>query len=221
MTQEEIYRVVEKSLNFFSTQFYYDSFLEARKFYFSNSGVLDEANPDYNLRINQFLDWYFFSRPLDNFRLPPSHCGFMVPELKWAPEEAVIVDQLKDVRHSLFEVVKQKDMSLTLVDLFDGSKWSLDLGPKASLFLKKQIIEARVFTKTKAQVLLKGIVFHPLQANSFLNNEIKAYRKDLDKDRDQLMLIFSKMRYQAERYNYAKLELIYNWSNPWIEHDKK
>jgi hypothetical protein len=213
--------VQKKALGYFSKDKFEQEFQKSREEFFENSSVLDESNPNYFVRIEQFLDWYFFSRPLNDFRLPPSHCVFMLPDLRWDPQEEDFAAALKEVKHSLFEVLKVKKDEIQLQDLFFKNKWDVPLGAQAQLFSKNQIFDGRILVKGKETWLLHSKCFHSEEARTFLLAEIKKYQKDLDLDRERFLLVTLKMRYLFERYPHAKIEQIYSWQNRWIENEFK
>jgi hypothetical protein len=220
MIEEISYKgVLKKALAYFSKNKFEIEFNSARSSFFENSSVLDESSPNYFVRTQQFLDWYFFSRPLDDFRLPPSHCVFMLPDLRWDEFETPFAEALKDVKHSLFEVIKIKASCIQILDLFSKEKHEVELGAQASLYSKKQIFDGRILARKSGIWLLEGKCFHASEARSFLTGEIKRYQKDLDLDRERFLLATLKMRYLSERYPKAKIEQIYSWQNRWIENE--
>lgn len=219
MDQTIFFEALQKGLSYFSKGTYAHEFTVAKSDFFDNSGVLDEQSPVYTVRIQQFLDWFFFSRKLNDFRLPPSHCVFMLPDLRWSPEETELVASFKEVRHSFFDIIKVKDEMITVEDLLVKQKIEIKLGVQAKLFSKGQLFEGRILNKDKESLLLKGRCFHPEEARPFLLDQIKKYRKDPDLDREQLFLASLKMRYLSDRYPKASVDQIYNWQNRWIENE--
>lgn len=211
--------VQKKALTYFSKDKFEAEFYGARSAFFENSSVLDETSPNYFVRTQQFLDWYFFSRPLTDFRLPPSSCVFMLPDLRWDPFEEPYAKELKEVKHSLFEVVKIKEAVIYIQDLFTKEKLQVDVGAQATLYSKGQIFDGRILNKQKVTWLLEGKCFHSEEAKAFLISEVKKYQKDVDLDREKFLLMTLKMRYLAERYPHAKTDQIYSWKNKWIENE--
>jgi hypothetical protein len=211
--------VQKKALTYFSKGHFHQEFDQARNSFFENSCVLDENSPNYFVRIQQFLDWYFFSRPLNNFRLPPSHCVFMLPDLRWEPFEEPFAQALKEVHHTLFEISKIRGSSIYIKDLFDEEKFEVEVGAQAALYTRGQIFDGRILVKKGEIWLLDGKCFHLNEAKPFLLSEIKKYQKDLDLDRERFLLAALKMRYLAERYPHAKIDQIYSWENRWIENE--
>jgi len=220
MTEEISYKGVQKkAISYFSRNKFEIEFHQGRASFFENSSVLDESSPSYFVRTQQFLDWYFFSRPLNDFRLPPSHCVFMLPDLRWDEFEVPFAQSLKLVKHSLFDVLKIKNASIQILDLFSKEKFEVEVGAQASLYSKGQIFDARILVKSGGIWLLDGRCFHAFEAREFLISEIKKYQKDLDLDRERFLLATLKMRYLSERYPHAKIDQIYSWQNRWIENE--
>lgn len=219
LNRVQFFEVLNKGLHFFSEGNFESEFTSSKADFFENSSILDEQSPTYGIRVEQFLDWYFFSRPLNDFRLPPSHCVFMRPDLRWAGGEAEMAGFLKEVKHSLYEVLKVKGSSLYLIDLFSKEKIESDVGVQSILFQKGQVFDGRMLSRQKDNLLLKGKCFHPEEAIGFLKDEIKIYQKDKDLDRERFLLATLKMRYLSERYPHARMDQIYSWKNRWIENE--
>jgi len=68
------YDLIHKILNHFAGEHFRDEIRVAKTQFFDNAGILDENSPSYELRMNQFFDWYFFTRELDGMGQTPLEC---------------------------------------------------------------------------------------------------------------------------------------------------
>ena len=209
---------VRRGVEYFSSRQFYAEFLSAKTQFFQLSDVLNEGDPQFAIRNQQFLDWYFFSRKLDALNLSPVQALRMFPDLVWSESELVLVEALKRTIHSLFQVDKVKSDWVRLRDLRGKKTWDLSL-PSANFFLKGQILDARILDYSGNLYLFEGRCFHPPEANSFLEHYMKKARKDPDWDFEAFSYLTIKMRYLYERYPNARIEQIYSFKNRWFEHD--
>lgn len=202
--------VIQKALEHFAGPSFKEEVFAAKTEFFENSGVLDENAPQYELRMSQFFDWYFFTRDLRGFGQTPLESLFMTRELRFSPDEIVLIDKLKNHRHSLFEFVKIKGDDVHLRDLLAGDKLIVRECPYTAGFNADEIFEARLLPVDESWVFTKGFCFHPTDAKRFILSEVKRHRKDTDLNPEDLMLKLIKMRYRSDRYKHVRVDLIYS-----------
>jgi hypothetical protein len=185
----------------------------ARKEFFENAGTLDENKPNYTLRMNQFYDWYFLTRPLKGHMQTPLMVCSIQRELRFTEEDQETIEILKKARHSLFELVKVKKDEIILKDLFKNEKVSVNTDQHIFEFDEKEFFEARIIELDGKNYFLKGFCFHPESAQKFILSEVKVYQKNPDLDPSDFMLRLVKMRYKFEQYRHVKPDLIYTNEN--------
>lgn len=205
--------VIQKSLEHFAGPVFRDEIFSAKTEFFENSGILDENAPNYELRMSQFFDWYFFTRDLKGFGQTPLESLFNTRELRFSPEEIVVIDRLKSHRHGLYEFIKMKGSDIYLKDLLRNDKIVVRESPYRSGFNPDELFEARLLPFEDTWIFTKGFCFHPVDARKFILSEVKRHRKDNDLNPDDLMLALVKMRYRAERYRHVRVETIYSFDN--------
>lgn len=198
--------------NFAAAKFQ-DELNMARKEFFENAGTLDENKPNYSLRMNQFYDWYFLTRPLKGHMQTPLMVCSIQRELRLSEEDEQVIEILKKARHSLFEIVKVKKDEITLKDLFKNEKVTVNADQHIFEFDEKEIFEARIVELGEKKYFLKGFCFHPESAQKFILAEVKVYQKNPDLDPSDFMLRLVKMRYKFEQYRHVKPDMIYTNDN--------
>lgn len=220
MTSEEIANisqrysaVMNKILNHFAGEAFKDEVRYAKGEFFDNAGILDEHSEQFELRMSQFFDWYFFTRELRGYSQTPLEVAFMSRELRFDPDEIVLVDKMKSHRHGLFEFIKIKNGDVYLKDLLKNEKIIAEKSPWTTGFDSDEIFEARLIPHDKTWVFTKGFCFHPVDAKKYILSEIKRHRKDPDLNPEDMMLRLVKMRYKFERYRHVKIDLIYSSDN--------
>lgn len=208
---EELYRkVIQKSLEHFAGPSFKEEVSQARIEFFENAGVLDENALNYDLRISQFFDWYFFSRELRSFGQTPLSSLFNTRELRFEPEEIVAIDKLKSHRHSIFEYIKTKGNDVYLKDLLKNDKVIVKESGFANSFHSDELFEVRLLPCQDTWIFTKGFCFHPLDAKKYILSEVKRHRKDSDLNPEVMILNLIKMRYRADRYRHVKINEIYS-----------
>jgi hypothetical protein len=204
------FELIEKILAHFAGEQFRDEVRVAKSEFFDNAGILDEHSDQFELRMSQFFDWYFFTRELKGYAQTPLDAVFMARELRFTPEEMKLIDHLKQHRHSLFQFIKLKDNDVTIKDLIQNKKIVVKSSPWTFGFDPEEIFEARLIPNGDNWIFTKGFCFHPQDAKKYILGEIKRHRKDPDLDPDDMMLKLLKMRYKFERYRHVKIDMIYS-----------
>lgn len=202
--------LTDKVLQHFAGPTFREELEAAKRDFFGSMNVLEEKNPQYELKISQFFDWYFFTRELSGYgRTPLEVCG-LERELRFTPEEEALLERLRAHRHSLFEFRKIKDEDIHITDLLANKKMVVRKSPWIYGFEPDQIFEARLIPEGNAWIFTRGFCFHPLEARKYILTEVKRHRKDPDLDPDALMLRLVKMRSRFEQYKHVRPEMIYS-----------
>lgn len=213
LTIEQFENSYVKLVGHFASAQFQDELNIARKEFFENAGTLDENKPNYALRMNQFYDWYFLTRPLKgHMQTPLMVCGIQ-RDLRLTDEDLQIIEILKKTRHSLFEIVKVKKNEIILKDIFKNEKIIISSDQHIFEFDEKELFEARVVEISGKNYFLKGFCFHPESAQKFILSEVKVYQKNPDLNPADFMLRLIKMRYKFEQYRHVKPEMIYTNEN--------
>jgi hypothetical protein len=207
------FNLMTKILQHFAGDAFKDEIRLAKAQFFDNAGILDEKSPQYELRMNQFFDWYLFTRDLAGHGLTPLQAVNSARELRFGEDELLKIEQLKNHRHSLFEFLKIKDQDIYLKDLIRNEKITVKKSPWVYGFESDELFEARLIPSGENWIFTKGLCFHPSEARSYILSEIKRHRKDPDLNPEVMMLKLVRMRYQFERYRHVKVNLIYSNSS--------
>ncbi len=202
-------KLIEKILNHFAGPLFFDELKMAQKEFFDQTSLDQDFSKHFELRMNQFYDWYFFSRKLSNFGQTPLESCFLVRELRFTEEEIAMIDILKKNIHSLFEFVKIKNSDVYIKDLVKNQKMVVKNSKVIFGFNEEELFETRLIQINGYFVFLKGFCFHPATVKKIILAEIKKYRKNSDLDPEALMFRLMKMRYKYEQYKHVKPELIY------------
>ncbi len=204
---------MQKLIGHYTSVSFQDELSQAKKEFFDNAGTLDENKPHYNLRMHQFYEWYFLTRPLKSYMKTPLEVCSLHRELRLNSDDEQTIEILKNHRHSVFEFVKLKKDDIYLKDLFRNEKITVRQTDLIFGFDEKEFFEARLVKIAEAYHFLKSFCFHPESAQKFIASEVKVHQKNPDLNPEIFILRLNKMRYKFEQYKHVKPELIYTNDN--------
>lgn len=203
------FAVIQKSLAHFAGPLFREEVQDAKIKFFQPLSVPEESSPQFEMRMSQFFDWYFFTRALNGYRQTPLDSLYLTRELRFEPEEILLIDHMRRHRHSLFEFIKNKGDQLHLKDLMKNEKIIIS-APHFSFGLHSdEVFEARMVPVGDNWIFMRGFCFHPEEARKFIMSEIKAHRKDPDLSPQELMLRLVKMNMRTEQYKHVSIQKIY------------
>lgn len=204
------FQLIEKILNHYAGSQFADEVKIAKSEFFDNAGILDERSNNFELRMSQFFDWYFFTRELTGYGQTPLEVAILARELRFSDQEILSLNQVRLHRHSIYEFQKAKDKDVFLKDIIKGDKILVRDCPFVFGWDQDEVFEARLIPFEDTFVFTKGFCFHPYEAKKFILSEIKRHKKDPDLDIEEMMLRLMKMRYKFERYKHVKIDMIYS-----------
>lgn len=208
--EKAIFNLIQKALGHFAGPEFRNEVQRAKIEFFEPLSIPEETTPHFEVRMSQFYDWYFFTRPLQSFSQSPLNVILMTRELRFSVEESALIEKLKENRHSLFEFVKLKGESLVLKDLLKNEKVIVESPNFSYGFESGAIFEVRLIPYEKNWIFSRGFCFHPAEAKKFILAEAKRHRKDPDLGQEELMLKLLKMNMRAEQYRHVPIERIYS-----------
>lgn len=206
----EFEMLIEKILNYFAGEQFKEELQLAKQEFFGGNGNLEEHTEQFEQKMSQFYDWYFFSRQLKGFGQTPLNSCHLVRELRFTEQEIKNIEILKQFKHSLYEFIKVKNGDVYIKDLFADKKLIVKQTPWIYGFDEDQVFEARLIPVGDSFYFTRGFCFHPEPVKKFILQEVKRHRKDPDLDREKFMLRLVKMRFKFEQYRHVKPELIYS-----------
>lgn len=205
-TFEECY---QKLILHFTGATFKDELALAQKEFFDNAGTLDENKPNYTLRMSQFFDWYFLTRPLHGYMQPPVMVCEQQRELRLTDEDRQVIEILQKHQHSVYEYVKTKNNEMIIKDLYTNDKVNVVADQLIFSFDEKEFFEARIISLEGKKYYLKGFCFHPESAQKFILDQTAIFRKNHDLNFKEFLVRLNKMRYKFEQYRHVKPEMIY------------
>jgi hypothetical protein len=203
-------KILEQLIQQFTGPEWQREVLEAKREFFERAGIVDEEAVNFETRMSQFLDWYMFSRELSTVHLAPVNYFVENHRSDIDSQSLVHYENLTKSVHSLFEFKKLRESDITIYDLFEKKKYTLEDSAITAGFNPDEIFEARIIPLEKSWVFTRGFCFHPLEATRFIQKEIKQVRHLDQTHKEALMLKLLKMRYKFEQYKHIRLDFIYS-----------
>ncbi len=203
------YELIDRLIVFFTSTDYAAEVADAKREFFDEAGVMDEENIFFEMRVTQFLEWYLFSRPLIASLVTPARAAISEPKFLKADHELIRLQNLANLKHSLFEFQKIRGDDVFIRDLFTGEKILIQKSPIQIGFSREEIFDARLFLDDGKYQFTRAFAFHPVDATDYILDEIKKVERADFVLQDILMLRLLKMRYKYEQYRHLKLEDVY------------
>lgn len=213
MNYETFQASLQKLIGYYTSAEFKDELTTAKKEFFDNTGSLDEGKPNYSLRMYQFYEWYFLTRPLQSYMKTPLVVCEQHRDLRLTDEDLEALAILKNQRHTFFEYIKTKNEFIIIKDLFKNEKLQVHQSDFVFGFDSKEYFQARVVQISGTYYFLKSFCFHPESAQKFILSQIKIHQKNPDLNIEDLLLRLNKMRYKFEQYKHVKPEMIYTDEN--------
>ena len=205
---------LQKLIGFYTKIEFTDELTSAKKFFFDNTGSLDESKPSYNLRMHQFYEWYFIARPLSSYMQPPLSVCESHRDLRLTGDDHETIEILLAThQHSLFEFLKAKNEAILVRNLRNNEKVLVQKAKLVFGFDTKEYFQARTITIENKNYFLNSFCFHPALVQKFILDEVKKTQKNPDLNFEELLLRLNKMRYKFEQYKHVKPESIYKNEN--------
>lgn len=206
---EKYQKCVDVITNEYTAGDYYREVYEAKKDYFENLGAIAEDDQDFENQMDVFMGWYIFDRPLEKHDLPPVYLYYRKNSSSLAGDAEPTFKALTQAKHSVFELVKQRDTSFVLRDLSNGEKYEVQDEQARAGFSKGDIFEARLIPEGKGYVFANGFCFHPKEAYKFIESQMKKIREDDSAQRTKLLLKLGQMRNKQHRFPHIDVQHIY------------
>ena len=214
MNYEILKQCLQKLIGHFTTMDFADELKDAKEEYFGNTGTLDENRPHFNLRMHQFYEWYFLTRPLRSYMKTPLNVSSEQRGLRLVEDDYETIRILQNTQqHLLFEYIKTKGDQIHVKNLLSGEKMQINTGHFVFGFDNKEYFQARIVEIDKQKYFLNSFCFHPESSQKFIQAEIKLIKANKDLNLEDLLLRLNKMRYKFEQYKHVRPEQIYTNDN--------
>lgn len=205
--------LTEKMMQFFSSGEFQDEAIKAKLQFNDYAGVFDEAAPDFEMKLSQFVDWFLFTRRLSKYGMCPIALQVERRMMPVSDEEHPYYTNLANNRHSLFEFLKITKDDLHVRDLFSDYKLVIKKSPVVHGFNRDEPFESRLIPHGDSFLFASAFCFHPKESTKYIHQEVKRVKKMGDderpKAREDLLLKLFKMRHKYDQYQHVAVNEIY------------
>ena len=202
--------LIDRLTLFFTANEFNEEVSAGKKDFFDESGVMDEENHAFEMRMTQFLEWYLFTRHLSTVNMTPAQYALQAESFKMTSDERPAFESLAATRHSLYEFLKIRGDDIYIRDLFLDKKIVIRNSPINIGFNRDEIFDARLTPDGETFHFTRAFCLHPAEASKYILGEVKKIRKSEDRGEEEtFMLRILKMRYKYEQYRHLKLEYVY------------
>ncbi len=193
---------VERLLQYTQQKFGQDQIVQAKEDFFWLMGKVFHDDDFYEARMTYFLDTYLFERPIrTNNRTLNS-------PLYLFKDETPIGFEITSFRHSLFHIKRLNAQKVLVNDLLEGQSFEVHGKPGESFkhLENKQILQGFVYRTKDQSFWSKGIIYHPIPANSIILRSVKQFQNDPNISFTKILGLFAKqnLRYLRQGHNDPK-----------------
>ncbi len=178
----------------------------ARSNYFRVAGepFLDE--PSYESRLQNFVEWYIFDRPMADGLTP--YEGFMAdPQIAAADKQAFL--PFRDQLHRLFQILRLVDGGMSVKDLWTEKTYRVDMDVTAG-YETKGVAELRLVPWEGGFRLTHTNVYHMKTCGRYIRKRAKALRKaKLVEAWIPFVFQAGALQLKAQRYRHVDAKTIY------------
>ncbi|MBI2026752.1 MAG: hypothetical protein HYS98_02950 [Deltaproteobacteria bacterium] len=200
---------LDRIIETYTTGKYEQQVRHAKGEFFKLTGVVFENDPFFEERMDLFLEWYLFTRPLDNHDMPPVKLFYLEGEKKFNHEERDVYFGLTQILHSLFQLKKIKKNIFYLKDFFMDKAVQVCVTDTLTLSCG-DIFEARLIPYQGKYYFGKGFCYHSPQTKTFIEQRIKKIKHLDETFKQKLLLDLASMRLKHDRYPHIDLKHIYS-----------
>lgn len=196
---------IEKILEHFTKDDYYDHLVKAKEFFVQKTAPFDEESNEYESRMNTFNDWFIFNyRREDQRRVIDDYI-----------QNFEIDDELSksffNFNFSLFQFVKINfRKQIVLKDILHNEKFTLNRDDCNLALLEDDIFLGRLINYQGNNFLLKGVTTLPREVLSILKKEAKKIRKlNSNSAEEDFLIELERLKIKSLHYGHLNSEKIF------------
>jgi hypothetical protein len=206
--------LIDRMMQHYTSGRYANEVAGAKEEFFEKAGAFDEGSADFELKMAQFVEWYLFSRKMNQsgrvaIEMVLDDQGYAI-----TPEERSLYLNLRNSRHSIFEFEKLKKDDVHIKDLFTGFKYVIHKSRLTQGFNKDEYFEARLVPFEGGFSFSSSFCFHPAVVSKFIEGEVRRIAKLPEEAqalaRAEAIARFFKMRHKHDQYSHLDINHIYS-----------
>lgn len=186
--------------------------ISAKKEFFLNTGLINEDDAGFSIRMNAFLLWFIFDWDLAEHRIKPFelYLDFLYKNNK--TDEFELMKKQKNHIHSLFKFIKIADDITLIKDIFSGVKYRISDNYSLIGCAKKTFFETRIFLFENQYFFANYFIQHPFASQKGIRKKIKQIKKEKSPIKPFLLELHSSYT-KWSKYRNISIKSIYHFDN--------
>jgi hypothetical protein len=185
----------------------------AERFYQDNGKVFHD-DTFYDTRMSYFFDALVFERPMPAEKATPYELFLAQARAGQPPFAPAVIERLTwlgDFRHSLFQIVKLQEKSLTVVDLIGTGKLTVSAKPGETFrgLDKRNLLQGFLFRFGDEQQLSAGLILHPQKVTRVVKRYLKTAQKAGTFSRRAALAKLASVNLRHLRHRHVEPKAIY------------
>jgi len=179
--RREVLRLLGNLVAFASEPFNAEPLARARNYYFLKAGEIYEDDPDFDHRMNNFLEWFIFDYKDDGAKAPTMFEKYIDAKRDaLTSEELVFSMSVTKHVHSIFVIKYCRKGFIKVSDMLSRKGFLITGDDNLE---KGDLLESRVSVTEKGSFFFRTYCLHPKAAYKNIKSELKKRRKNgLDSD---------------------------------------
>ena len=202
-----IHKEVEKILQKYTKDSYYEDLKKAKELFISKTGKIDEEADEYESRMNSFNDWYLFNyRKEDGTRIIEDY-------LQSENIEEDLKEAFIKVNYSLFHFAKINfRKQIVIKDVLHSDKITLKLEESHLGLVEDDLFVGRSIHYKDEFFLLDGLCTIPREVMSVLKKESKKIRKLNNEEEEEVFLLnLERLKTRSLQYGHIDSSKIFTF----------
>ena len=197
MLLEELNNVISRIAESYTS----DEATEIRKEYQKLSGSIFDDDRSYEVRMACFLEWFILERTIPDSTETAIEKFIRTNMDAIPPNQQSIYQDFAESIHGMFIVKKIAPEIVTVINILNDHKYTVNEMGGKNLFQKNDIFEGRIFSSSDQIFFTGNFIFHPPKSSKFITNEAKQLRRKQKSSHDELAKL---------NRNLKSLEIDYN-----------
>jgi len=200
---------LDKILSTYSEGKYYDLVVEAKKKYFELTGLTNEEDDDYEVRMRCFNDWFIMHYPIEGKDTALSLY------LKNNEIDEELRSALSEFRYSIFEFSgKNLSGKLVVKDLLLDKKYIFSSDSSVIPVFKSDIFIGRILQVGEDYHLMSGTCLLPKEGRSLIKKQVKKVRKKAEPENEYAFLLqLENLKTRWKRFGHVDASKIFTFES--------
>ena len=202
MIQDKLNQLIETVSQYTDSE----EIFNVKQEYLKKTGEVYEDDKSYENRMALFLEWCVLDRITPGKNATPLETILEESKGNPTPEERKIYQAYSDNISGIFLVKKIRDISITILNLFDNLKYTVHEPEGGHLFKKGDLFQGRLIQLDDKNYFTGNFFFHPPTTIKFIKSEIQKVKIYLDDFQIELRTLDKKLVVLKKKHAELKLD---------------